>query len=354
MAETANNPHITNILVTKLGHIGDVLVVTPFFKVLKDLFPAARITALVNQGTEEMALNCPWVDEVLLVNRNRQGALGSNWRLIRALRKKKFDISFELSNGDRGIYMCRLAGARHRIGFKSDNKLGGWLLHQTVERYGPGEHEVNNFLRQIKALGHQFAAPPLQWRPPAEMAGRADEILQRHGLELKKFVLVHPTSRWMFKTWTAAKNARVINWLAAKGWPVVLTSGPDDKEMAFINEVLRQVGCSGNVTNLAGQLNLSLLGALIKRAALFFGVDSAPMHLAAALQTPTVALFGPSGEFMWGPWQVPHHVVSGDCLIRPCGQDGCNGSKVCNSLRDLPVEKVERAIDDMLERGSCA
>ena len=102
------------------------------------------------------------------------------------------------------------------------------------------------------------------------------------------------------------------------------------------------------VTDLSGALTLRELAALTARAKLFFGVDSAPMHIAAAMGTPVVALFGPSGEKEWGPWRVRHRVVATDYSCRPCGNDGCGGGKVSECLTRLPVERVHAAIDDVL------
>jgi heptosyltransferase-3 len=341
------------ILVSKLGHIGDVLVITPFFKILKELFPQARITALVNQGTEEMVLNCPYVDRALLVMREKLSPgrrLTANWRLIRQLRAGGFDMAFELSAGDRGIYLCWLSGAKIRVGFASGkNKLIEKLLHIKYPRY-LGGHEVDNFVSQLQILGWSKDAPPLQWLPNQADTERARQILRERNIE--KFLLVHPTSRWMFKAWTPAKNAEVINYLADSGWNVVLTSGPEAREMEFIRQLCAQLRPGNKVLNLAGQLSLSLLGALLAKATAFFGVDSAPMHLAASLRIPTVVLFGPSGEHMWGPWRVKHKVLSGDCPQRPCGRDGCNGSKICNALMELPVLRVCRALDEILTPNS--
>jgi heptosyltransferase-3 len=98
-------------------------------------------------------------------------------------------------------------------------------------------------------------------------------------------------------------------------------------------------------------LSLKHLAALTARAKLFIGVDSAPMHMAAAMQTPVVALFGPSGELEWGPWHVPHRVVaSNDHPCRPCGIDGCGGGKVSECLTRLPQEAVLSAVDALIAR----
>jgi heptosyltransferase-3 len=102
------------------------------------------------------------------------------------------------------------------------------------------------------------------------------------------------------------------------------------------------------VTDLGGKLTLRELAALTARARLFIGVDSAPMHIAAAAGTPVVALFGPSGEKEWGPWRVPHRVVHSNHPCRPCGQDGCGGGKVSECLTQLPVETVLAAANELL------
>ena len=101
--------------------------------------------------------------------------------------------------------------------------------------------------------------------------------------------------------------------------------------------------------SLAGQLNLKELAALTAAARMFVGVDSAPMHIAAAVGTPTVALFGPSGDKQWGPWGVPSRVLtSGAHLCRPCGHDGCGGGKVSDCLTAIEVEAVLQAAQELL------
>jgi heptosyltransferase-3 len=102
--------------------------------------------------------------------------------------------------------------------------------------------------------------------------------------------------------------------------------------------------------NLAGQLSIKELGALTARAEVFVGVDSMPMHLACAMGTPTVALFGPSGEQQWGPWNVSHRVVSSNHSCRPCGLDGCGGGKVSECLTFLPVDAVRAAVRELLSK----
>jgi len=107
---------------------------------------------------------------------------------------------------------------------------------------------------------------------------------------------------------------------------------------------------SFNPPSLAGRLTLKELAAVLARARLFIGMDSAPMHMAAAVGTPVVALFGPSGADIWGPWQVPSRVITSEHTCRPCGFDGCGGSKRSDCLEIIPVERVLDATLELLEK----
>jgi heptosyltransferase-3 len=122
------------------------------------------------------------------------------------------------------------------------------------------------------------------------------------------YIVVQPTSRWFFKCWREDRMSAVINALSADGYTVVLTSGPDAKEKQMVDTII--AGCpDARLVSLAGKLTLRQLGALIDHARLFIGVDSVPMHMAAALNTPLVALFGPSKLTFWRPWQAQGEVI---------------------------------------------
>ena len=175
----------------------------------------------------------------------------------------------------------------------------------------------------------------------------ADMILDRSELKPNSFVHLHPASRWMFKCWPAARNGMLIDRLYENGWPVVVTSAPGTEEREFVRAVLKS--SRQGAIDLSGQLSLKEMVALTKRARLFVGVDSAPMHIAAAVGTPTVALFGPSGAPEWGPWQVSHRLLTNSAFpCVPCGRDGCGGSKVSECLEEIPVEQVLGAALDLL------
>jgi heptosyltransferase-3 len=204
--------------------------------------------------------------------------------------------------------------------------------------------EVN--LDHLRVLGvlPELAERRLVLVPGPDAEARVDALLKEVGLHAQRFVHVHPGSRWSFKCWPIEKMAALLDQLQTAGVPVVLTAAPDPVELAMVAQIKARL--AGSVAlDLSGQLSLKELAALTQRAALFVGVDSAPMHIAAAMQTRTVALFGPSGPTMWGPWEPMlegfHTVLTSDRHpCQPCGRDGCGGSKVSDCLVSLPVRRV--------------
>src|SRR5262249_60073850 len=138
---------------------------------------------------------------------------------------------------------------------------------------------------------------------------------------------------------------------AADGPAVALTAAPDARERALVDAIVS--ACAGptrpRLVDVCGVLTLRELAALTRKARVFVGVDSAPMHIAAAMGTPVVALFGPSGEVEWRPWAVAHRVVTSvEHPCRPCGNDGCGGGKVSECLTELPVDRVYAVLAELL------
>ncbi len=164
---------------------------------------------------------------------------------------------------------------------------------------------------------------------------------------------MHPGSRWLFKCWPAARTAALLDCIVEDGFDIVVTGADDERERVLIAEILAGVrpATRARIVDLSAQLTLPELAALTGRARAFVGVDSAPMHIAAAMGTPVVVLFGPSGEMQWGPWEVASRVIASDVHpCRPCGLDGCGGGKVSDCLTTLPVARVHEGLRSLLEQ----
>jgi heptosyltransferase-3 len=203
-------------------------------------------------------------------------------------------------------------------------------------------HMVDQNLATVRALGIEPVNPRLQFFWDDQVEQRIQDLLRSHQLAQRPFVVMHPGAGWRFKCWTPAGYARVMEALEQE-WdlPVVLTGTRAAHEQELLAAIHQE--CRAAPLDLVGRLGLKELGALIAKARLFFGVDSAPMHLAAAVNTPVVALFGPSGVFNWGPWGQGHLVIKKDWDCLPCGQDGCEGGKISRCLVELtPAEVLER------------
>jgi heptosyltransferase-3 len=344
-------------LVIKLRHHGDVLLTSPVFSVLKAQAPQLEIDALVYADTAEMLTLHPAIAHVHTIDRawKRRGPFGqaaAEWRLLRTLQARRYDLVVHLTEHPRGAWLARACGARWAVAPKVAGR-GRWWTNAFTHVYphprGGRRHTVELNLDALRRIGVQppAAARGLSLEPGAAARVRVDQLLAGHGLEAGAFIHVHPASRWTFKCWPAERMAQLIDRLAAQGHRVVLTGAPSDSERAMVEAILAVAGSAP--LNLCGQLSLKEMAALTARARLFIGVDSAPMHIAAAVGTPVVALFGPSGEIDWGPWQVPARVVASTRHpCRPCGLDGCGGGKLSDCLAQLEVERVFAAAQELL------
>lgn len=374
MGDSLLGRDLRSIAVFMLRHIGDTLLSTPAFHALGAAFPSARILAVINEGTQEMLEGNPDIDAILVFHRRRRNEGGfGRWKeeaaLVRSLRAFRPDLSVNLTEGDRGAILSVLSGARYRVGVSPNRKgfLGKEILFTHL--CGPHDRYRHAVLRDLDVLAAAGIPPAdlrLRFSISDEDREKAVRILREAGIAAgRPFAVVQPTSRWTFKCWTEDGMTGVISHLADRGITPVLTSGSASLEVAQAERIL--VRAEGRAVSLAGRLSLKELGAVIASARLFLGVDSAPMHLAAAVGTPTVALFGPTGAFNWAPWEgidwgysaqrkggtrfIGRHAVvqeEWDCV--PCGKDGCEGTKRSRCMEEISLDQVTQAVDRILSR----
>jgi heptosyltransferase-3 len=267
------------------------------------------------------------------------------------LRREKFDLVINLTGGDRGAIIARLSGAPVRVGSRSHGKgikSKNRLFTHLVEGYMPELHTVEHNLQYLSVLGVSVAETRVTFPLKESDLSETVSVLKAAGLAKGDFFHAHLTSRWMFKTMPPERAAQLVDMLAIKtGLTAVFTASPDEKELDYLRRVLALSRAPR--LDLSGRLSLQQLGALSSLARFFAGVDSAPMHMAAALDIPVFAVFGPSSVVNWGPWDNRlaaspyrqqrgiqstgrHLVLQSDCDCVPCHRDGCNGSKVSDCL----------------------
>jgi heptosyltransferase-3 len=347
---------IARALVIKLRHHGDVLLAAPVLSALKAHAPHVEIDALVYDDTAPLLEDHPALAQLHRVGRAWRALpplarLAEEWRLHSTLRARRFDLIVHLSEQPRGAWLARSLGAAYSVAPVASGRGAFWQRGFThlYPLVGNGRrHRVELNLDALRRIGIQ---PSMEERRVEFICGdaavaRINALLAQAGLRERGYIHLHPASRWSFKCWPAKKNARLIGRLAEAGHRVVLTAAPEEAELAFVRKIVRHA--SGSPLDLSGRLSIKELGALAARARAFVGVDSMPMHLAAAMGTPTVALFGPSGEDEWRPWRVAHRIVASSHPCRPCGNDGCGGGKVSECLTTLAVDEVHAAVREIL------
>jgi len=362
---------IRKILVIKLRHIGDVLLSAPLFHNLKEAFPDAQLSALVNIGTEEMLSGNPFVDRVIVYDRSIKQEpllrrLSREVSFFRMLRRERFDLVLNLTEGDRGALVALCSGAKLRVGCDA---LGRGMVGKSrifdhlIPHPGPFLHAVEMNLAFLATLGVAATHKRVSFHFSETERAYVAALLAESSLAPAGFFHAHVTSRWMFKTLPHGKIAFLLDRISEiSGLPLVLTCAPDRKEVAYLGALFPLL--KAPYVDLSGALSLKQLGALIASARFFVGVDSAPMHMAAALDVPVLALFGPSSVPKWGPWDNavaanpyrnnnckqgsgPHLVLQASRPCVPCLRDGCNGSKVSDCL-DFPEEQLREVAAEFL------
>jgi heptosyltransferase-3 len=349
---------VRRALVVKLRHHGDVLLASATFAALKRALPQAEIDAYIYRDTLPMLEGHPAITGFHLYD--------STWKTLpaiarmsrevdqlRSIRAAGYDLAVNLTEGDRGAIAARVSGAAVRVGWDPEGtglKYKHRLYTHITRRPKTPRHIVEQNLDCLRRIGifPALEERTLHFHVPRAARAALEERLLAAGTRPGEFVLLHPTSRWLFKCWPVEQVARLIEALHAAGRRVVLSAAPDEREMAMV-AALREI-CRAPLVDLAGRLDLKEVGALVEAASAVVCVDSLPLHLASALQRPCVVLFGPSSELVWGPWRNPRAiVVAREYSCRPCGLDGCGGSKVSDCLVTLPVEPVEAALRKLLQ-----
>ena len=302
--------HEVRLLFIKLKHIGDSLLLTPTLTAARAAYPAAEIWVVVRRGCEGILAGCPAVDGVLTAapaeasQRSPLAWLG-DLRLALRLRRQQFDHAFELSDGDRGRWLASLSGARYRTANVAGAPLNWWWRRRFNSFSSFRWHAAHAVEKDYFTVHEALPLPPVV--PPIAFAReRTEDWTPAAGFE--DFAVLHPGTRWQRKQWPLERWVAVAQALAEKFPRLVISAGPDPDEVRGAAELERAL--AGRAVSTAGRLNWAQLAGLLYRARLFVGVDTAAMHLAAACQTPTVALFGPSDERVWRPWQVRHELVS--------------------------------------------
>jgi heptosyltransferase I len=344
-----------NILIVKLSAIGDVIHTLPALNAIRQQYPRARITWLVEEAAAGLLEGHPALDRVLVSRRKRwlKGLAGPERSLhvrmvfafLRELRDTRYDMILDFQAALKGGILIALAKGGRKIGFAQglEHQEHSYLfLNEKVPAVNMEIHALTRSLMLIGQVG--IPADRIEYNLPVSDRDRdaINAMLTAAGVARRsRLVAINPVAQWESKLWDNAKFAALADLLIERyDVPVVFSGGPADRPViAAITARMRHPAL-----NCAGQTSLMELAALYERATLLVSTDTGPMHLGAAVGLPVVALFGPTAPWRTGPFGAGHRVVRTDCGCAPCFQRRC---VTANCMSKITVEKVAAEIDQL-------
>jgi ADP-heptose:LPS heptosyltransferase len=340
--ESIISDNIGKILVIRTAYIGDVVMTLPILKPLKEKFPNAKLTFLTSTTAKPVLENNPYVDEIVTFDAfwfYRAGR-GEYSRFIESFRQREFDLVIEARGDIRDLlFLVRPLKSRYKI----SSGIGGGTYFLTHVVPGDGmKHRVDYHLDMARFLGCR--TDKLEWGiyPTTEERAAVDRTLQDAGIT-QPFISAHPGSRLSLKTWPLEKCAELYDRIMEEfNIPLVLLGTAEEKGQ--VRDIMSRM--KHRPIDLSGKLSLRELAGVLAKSVLFICNDSAPMHIAAAVKTPTVAIFGPSKSRETGPYGgTQHRVVEKEFPCRfTCDENTCK-HKVHNAcMHAIMPEDVLREV----------
>jgi predicted lipopolysaccharide heptosyltransferase III len=329
-----------SILVIQLKRIGDLILTTPAIAALREKFPEARIDLVVSPAGAELTAAIPGVDRIFIAGRRLADV--ATWL---AIAFRRYDYCLDFTRTDRSALLTILSHARKRITYERANAPTKWrplVYDEFIKGSARSMHTVDHHLTHLTSLGIRDHPPSLALQLPNESRVAADRILAKAGIP-PSFVIFHPGSARIEKFWKAERWAELINHFSESGFTCVLSGGRSEMEQTHIAVIKGSL--HRPVVDLSGQVDLLTLTAIIAKALLLVGVDSAPTHLAAAMHTPQVILYGPTNPFHWRPRESPAVILHGDATPP---RTTFSPDEPQRRMSDISTKQVIDAMDSLL------
>jgi heptosyltransferase III len=336
--------NVRKVLLVRLRSIGDTVLATPSLFALKRFLPNVTVDILVEDWVAPLLNNHPHVDNVIVLE---HGGFMTRARVARELRAANYDVVYNLHGGTTATFLSRATGAPHRVGFKSyqyaqlhnhqaPSPLSLWKQQQT--------HSVE---QQLALLG--WTGVPVTDRPRTQLGispearETVNRLLGESGLSDRKIALIHPAAAFATKQWAVENFARVAEFLSERGFAAVAIAAPNEKEL------LEKLRSETGVKIVTLDLSLPEVTVLAAHSQLFVGNDSGIAHIAAAVGTPAVVVFGSSNIAHWRPWNSARaEVVFEEMSCQPCHGYFCEKFEQPECILRVPVARVKAAIERLL------
>jgi len=337
------------ILVVRTDRIGDVVLSTPVIKNLRDYFPNSYIAMMVSPNTKELVEGNPYLDEVIVYDKeNKHKSWFSSMRFSINLKKKKFDLAIILHPTNRVHLVTFFAGIPKRVGY--NRKLGFLLTERIPHTKQLGQkHEAEYNLDLLRYLGLKDLKVEL-FVPIKEKDRRyVEQLLEKEGIKEDDFLIaVHPSATCPSKRWPLERFAELCDKLKEKyNLKILVVAGPKDTDLAqkLINMMKEKA------INLAGRLSLGELAYLLKRCRLFISNDSGPVHISSAVGTPVISIFGRNqaglSPLRWGPLGKYDRIIHKEVGCQVCLAHNCQKGFLC--LKAINPDEVLKVAEEILK-----
>jgi heptosyltransferase-1 len=335
-----------NILIVKLSAIGDVIHTLPSLAALRKHYPDADITWVIEEAASDLIMDHPHLNRVIISRRKSwigdfrggriSGALKEIKFFLSALRARPYDLVIDFHGLFKSAVIVLLSGGKRKLGYDSLQELSGLFYNEKIPE-DMGKHAVDRYLDFARHLGAHPDTPEFIIPIREENENRVKALLMAGGIGPNDpFVAVSPQALWETKLWSDQKFAQLSERIIQElNMPVVFTGG-EGKSIEGIQSFMTLPS-----VDLAGRTTLKDLACLYRKASLLVTTDSGPMHLAAAMGTPVVALFGPTDPSRTGPYGKGHTVIRMDVPCSPCFLKTCE-TRHC--MQGLTVEDVFQAV----------
>ncbi len=343
-------PDFRRILIIKPSSMGDVVHALPTLSALRRTFPSAAITWLVKRQWAGLLERAEGLDRVWPVEPSLSGWLSQ----VPRLRAASFDLVVDLQGLFRSGAIARLTGCPVRIGFVNAREGSPFFYTHKVPVPTPDLHAVDRYLLVAAALGADVGTSPrdgthANFRLRVGLADREEiaDLLGRSGVRVSPpWIAMNVSARWPTKRWPPEFFAAAADRIQEeKLGTVVLIGGPDERAASqAVRSLMRTVS-----VDLTGETTPNLLPALLESASVLLTNDSGPMHVAAAVGTPVVAMFGPTSPTRTGPYGKGHRVLANQIPCSPCFSRTCRNRVQLECLTSITPDKVIEAVRDQLK-----
>jgi lipopolysaccharide heptosyltransferase II len=350
------------ILIIKFSSLGDVILSTAAIRAIREKFGSSttprtdgeqkrasstnyKISFLVGEESKDVLLRCPYIDELLVADfKNKDKGIKGILNLANTLRKQSFDIVIDLQNNRKSHLLSFLSLSPNRYGY--DNRKLGFLLNHRIKDEKPLLDPVSHQFRVLNMLNIDLHDPQLELWLSKDDEQYIDDLLNSEWLSINQRIVgfnLGASERWITKTWPTENIIKLCEELGLRDMRIVITGTAKDSDKC--NTLVNKVK-NAKLINACAKTNVNQLAHLIKRCSVYVSADSSPLHIAAAVGTPFVALFGPTEPKRHLPLAKDYVVIRKDLSCSPCYKSKCN-PRSCMKL--ITPQEVLEAIDKLLK-----